>query len=85
MKKGSLLPHICHELRLVLSEVSLPFWVGLYICLVILEQMIELDLERAFSRHIVDIEVSSIGCDARSRLYTKGICTGSDLRGRRCA
>ena len=56
-------------------------WVGLYICLVILEQMIELDLERAFSRHVVNIEVGSVGRDARSRLHSKGICTGQTLGG----
>lgn len=74
-EEGIILAPDRNDLRLVLSEVSLPLGVGLYVGLVILEQMIELDLERAFSRHVVDIEIGAVGRDARRRLHSECICT----------
>ena len=70
-----------HEFGLMFSEVSLPLRIGFDVGLVVLQQMVELDLERAFARHVVDVEVGAVGGYARSGLDSKFICAGETFGG----
>ena len=64
-EEGVTLAPYCYKLWLILSKIRLPFRIGLHIRLIILHQVINLDLKRAWSRHVVDVEVGSI------RRYTR--------------